>query len=124
MDQEKQAVQAFDVDGETWQGVRLTQAAAKQVSELMRANQVCGLRLSVRPSGCVGFAYQLELVASVNDTDLIYRHGDGCLYVDKEAMPFVDGTEIDYVREGINHSFKYNNPRVKVACGCGESFSV
>jgi len=124
MEQENRSVQAFDIDSEPWQGVQLTSAAAKQIVTLMRANHALGLRLSIRPSGCVGFSYQLDLVVSVVDSDLQYRRGDSCLFVDKEAMPFVDGTEVDYVREGINHTFKYNNPRVKMACGCGESFSV
>ena len=82
-----------------------------------------GLQL-VKQSGCAGFAYVLDLTREPADDDLLFERDGAKLYVPLKAMPFIDGTTVDYVREGLNQIFKFNNPKAQHACGCGESFGV
>ncbi|MFZ1874992.1 MAG: Fe-S cluster assembly scaffold SufA, partial [Chania sp.] len=86
--------------------------------------QVLGLRLGVKQSGCAGFAYVLDLTREPAADDLRFERDGAVLYVPLKAMPFIDGTTVDFVRDGLNQIFKFNNPRAQNACGCGESFGV
>nr|WP_237043510.1 iron-sulfur cluster assembly accessory protein [Photobacterium jeanii] len=106
----------------TWQGVTLTPSAAKQVASLTKAGQC--FYLSVRTSGCTGYAYDIKMIEQPKDDDLTFESHGVTIFVALKAMPFVDGTEIDYVRQGLNQVFIYTNPNVKNVCGCGESFGV
>lgn len=105
-----------------WKGITLTDKAAARISSLTQEGQY--FHLSVRSSGCTGFAYDVKLVEEVAEDDLEYTSHNASIYVALSAMPMLDGTEIDFVRQGLNSNFVYNNPNVKNLCGCGESFGV
>ena len=83
-----------------------------------------GLRFGVRTSGCSGMAYKLEFVDAVNPDDVVFESYGIKVLVDPKSLPYIDGTELDYTREGLNEGFKFNNPNIKDECGCGESFNV
>ncbi|MCH5049596.1 Fe-S cluster assembly scaffold SufA [Pectobacterium aquaticum] len=118
-------VGTFSLDENVWQGLTLTDSAVKQIKNLMTQDEtVQGLRLSVKQSGCAGFGYVLDLVKAFETDDLVFERDGAKLYVPLKAMPFIDGTELDFVREGLNQIFKFNNPRAQHACGCGESFGI
>jgi iron-sulfur cluster assembly protein len=105
--------------------VTLTEKAAKHVSNyLSRRGKGIGLRLGVRTSGCSGMAYKLEFADAANDEDIVFESHGVKVLVDPKSLPYLDGTELDYAREGLNEGFKFNNPNIKDQCGCGESFNV
>jgi len=105
--------------------ITLTEKAANHVqSFLAKRGKGLGLRVGVRTSGCSGMAYKLEFVDAPNPGDLEFESRGVKVVVDPKSLPFVDGTELDYTREGLNEGFKFNNPNVKDECGCGESFNV
>lgn len=118
-------VGTFSLDENVWQGISLSDSAVRQITKLMQQDpQVKGLQLGVKQSGCAGFAYVLDLTREPADDDLLFEREGAKLYVPLKAMPFIDGTTVDYVREGLNQIFKFNNPKAQHACGCGESFGV
>lgn len=118
-------VGTFSLDEQTWQGISLSDSAVQQIIRLMQQDpQVKGLQLSVKQSGCAGFGYVLDLTREPADDDLLFERDGARLYVPLKAMPFIDGTTVDFVREGLNQIFKFNNPKAQHACGCGESFGV
>ncbi len=82
------------------------------------------MRIGVRTSGCSGFAYKLEFADAIAAEDQAFESHGVKILVDQKSLPLVDGTELDYTREGLNEGFKFRNPNVKDTCGCGESFSV
>ena len=105
--------------------ISLTADAAKHVQNfLAKRGKGVGLRLGVRTSGCSGMAYKLEFADEAAGDDLQFVSNGVTLLVDKQSLPYIDGMELDYTREGLNEGFKFNNPNVKDACGCGESFTV
>ena len=105
--------------------VSMSAAAAEHVkNQLVKRGKGVGLRVGVKKSGCTGFAYVLDYADAVNDDDVVYDQQGVKLIVDPRSLPYLDGTEVDYVREGLNAVFKFRNPQVKDQCGCGESFSV
>ncbi len=105
--------------------VTLTEKAASHVkSFLARRGKGVGLRVGVRTSGCSGLAYKLEFADAVNPEDQQFDSHGVKLFVDPKSLPYIDGTELDYTREGLNEGFKFRNPKVKDECGCGESFNV
>ena len=105
--------------------VTLSDKAATHVANfLAKRGKGIGLRLGVRTSGCSGMAYKLEFVDEVNPDDLVFEHNGVKVIVDAKSMPYLDGMELDFAREGLNEGFKFNNPNVKDQCGCGESFNV
>ncbi|HZX31331.1 MAG TPA: iron-sulfur cluster assembly protein IscA [Rhodocyclaceae bacterium] len=105
--------------------VTLSEKAAKHVSNyLTRRGKGVGLRLGVRTSGCSGMAYKLEFVDEVTPEDVMFESHGIKVFVDPKSLPYLDGTELDFAREGLNEGFKFNNPNVKDQCGCGESFNV
>lgn len=107
------------------EGVTLTRAAADHVGRfLARRGKGVGLRLAVASSGCSGFAYRVEPVDVVEADDLEFASNGVRIFVDAKSLPFVAGTELDFVREGVSEGFRFNNPNVRDACGCGESFVV
>ncbi|WJV56075.1 Fe-S cluster assembly scaffold SufA [Pectobacteriaceae bacterium CE90] len=118
-------VEMFSLAENAWQGLTLTESAASHILKLMRqGREVQGIRLGVKPSGCAGFGYVLDLIHQPNAGDLVYERDGARLYVPLEAMPFIDGTEVDFVHEGLNQVFKFTNPKAQHACGCGESFGL
>ncbi|HEY9379919.1 MAG TPA: iron-sulfur cluster assembly protein IscA [Burkholderiales bacterium] len=105
--------------------ITLTDKAATHVQNfLAKRGKGVGLRLGVRTSGCSGMAYMLEFVDDLNPDDHTFESHGVKVIVDPKSLPYVDGTELDFAREGLNEGFKFNNPNVKDACGCGESFNV
>jgi iron-sulfur cluster assembly protein len=105
--------------------ITLTEKAAQHVrSYLSKRGKGVGLRVGVRTSGCSGLAYKLEFADAVSAEDLQFESHGVKVLVDPKSLQFIDGTELDYTREGLNEGFKFRNPRVKDECGCGESFNV
>ena len=105
--------------------ISLTSAAAERVRKfLAQRGKGEGLRLGVRTSGCSGRAYVIEYADRVEPEDLVYESHGVKLIVDPKSHPYLDGTEVDYTRDGLNEGFRFNNPNVKDTCGCGESFNV
>lgn len=105
--------------------ISLTPSAAKHVaSHLAKRGKGIGLRLGVRTSGCSGMAYKLEFVDEAQADDVRFESHGVTVLVDPRSLPYLEGTELDFAREGLNEGFKFNNPNVKDACGCGESFTV
>jgi iron-sulfur cluster assembly protein len=105
--------------------VTLTEKAANHVqSFLAKRGKGVALRVGVRTSGCSGMAYKLEFADAVEPSDLQFESHGVRVVVDPKSLPYVDGTELDYTREGLNEGFKFRNPNVKDECGCGESFNV
>lgn len=115
----------FDPNEFVWQGLTLTSSAAAHIRHLTEQQAgLLGVRLGVKQTGCAGFGYVLDTVTELHDGDLLYERDGARLWVPLSAMPFIDGTEVDYVRDGLNQIFKFNNPKAQHACGCGESFGV
>ncbi len=105
--------------------ITLTENAAQHVQNFMaKRGKGVGLRVGVRTTGCSGMAYKLEFADAVSEDDLKFESGGVTLLVDPKSLPYIDGMELDYTREGLNEGFKFNNPNVKSECGCGESFGV
>ncbi|TMH98305.1 MAG: iron-sulfur cluster assembly protein IscA [Betaproteobacteria bacterium] len=105
--------------------ITLTEKAASHVrSTLAKRGKGVGLRVGVRTSGCSGLAYKLEFADTVNPEDQQFESHGVKLFVDPKSLQYIDGTELDYAREGLNEGFKFRNPKVKDECGCGESFNV
>ena len=105
--------------------VSLTERAAKHVSGfLARRGKGIGLRLGVRTTGCSGMAYKLEYADIADPADQQFESHGVKIFVDPKSLAYLDGTELDYVREGLNEGFQFRNPREKDRCGCGESFRV
>jgi len=105
--------------------VSLTPAAARHVEKsLAKRGAGIGLRLAVKTSGCSGFAYALEFVDAANADDHCFETHGVKLIVDARSLGMLDGTQLDFVREGLNEGFKFSNPNAKASCGCGESFAV
>lgn len=105
--------------------VTLTEAAARHVSKyLAKRGKGVGVRLGVKTTGCSGLAYKLEYVDEIAPEDQLFEQHGVKLMVDPKSLAYIDGTELDYVREGLQEGFKFNNPRERDRCGCGESFRV
>ncbi len=105
--------------------ITLTETAAEHVrSYLEKRGKGFGLRLGVRTTGCSGMAYVLEFADEVAANDNVFEDRDVKVIVDDKSLVYLDGTELDYGKEGLNEGFKFNNPNVKDECGCGESFNV
>ena len=105
--------------------VTMTQSAATHVQNfLTKRGKGVGLRLGVKTTGCSGMAYKLEYADTIEAEDQVFEAFGVKLIVDPKSLPYIDGTELDFTREGLNEGFKFNNPNVKDECGCGESFTV
>jgi iron-sulfur cluster assembly protein len=105
--------------------ITLTEAAANHVKSFINGRGAgMGIRLAVRTSGCSGMAYVLEFADQQDEGDQLFEDQGVKVLVDAKSLLYLDGTELDYTKEGLNEGFKFNNPNVKDACGCGESFTV
>jgi iron-sulfur cluster assembly protein len=105
--------------------ITVSPAAARHVQKsLIKRGGGVGLRLAVKTSGCSGLAYALEFVDTPEAEDQLFESNGVTIIVDPKSHVILDGTELDFVREGLNEGFKFNNPNAKAACGCGESFAV
>jgi len=106
-------------------GISLTQPAAERVNAFLDSRgKGIGLRIGVKTTGCSGMAYVLEFIDEVNDEDQVFESKGVKLIIDPKSLLYLDGTELDFSKEGLNEGFKFNNPNVKDMCGCGESFTV
>ncbi len=105
--------------------ISLTESAASRVLEYLgRRGHGVGLRLGVKKTGCSGFAYVVDYADEVGGDDVVFQDAGVKVVVDPKSLPYVDGTEIDFVKEGLNEAFKFRNPNAAGECGCGESFAV
>ncbi len=105
--------------------ITMTDAAVQHVARyLEKRGHGFGIRLGVRTSGCSGMAYVLEFVDEKQDEDQVFESQGVRVVIDPKSLLYLDGTELDFVKEGLNEGFKFNNPNVSSECGCGESFNV
>lgn len=105
--------------------ITLTEAAAQRISKfLQNRGRGIGLRLGVKTSGCSGMAYVLEFADELEESDQVFEDKGVKVIIDAKSLLYLDGTELDFAKEGLNEGFKFNNPNVKDSCGCGESFTI
>ncbi|MCC7005377.1 MAG: iron-sulfur cluster assembly protein IscA [Ottowia sp.] len=105
--------------------ITLTERAAQHVSKYLKGRgKGLGLRLGVRTTGCSGLAYKLEYADEITPDDQVFECHGVTVLVDPKSLVYIDGTQLDFVREGVNEGFRFQNPNVKDECGCGESFRV
>ncbi|AJP47727.1 iron-sulfur cluster assembly protein [Rugosibacter aromaticivorans] len=105
--------------------VTLSEPAAQHVAGfLAKRGKGVGIRLGVKTSGCSGLAYKLEFADDALPEDLVFESHGVKVLIDPKSLPYLEGTELDYAKEGLNEGFKFNNPNVKGECGCGESFTT
>ncbi|MDE2371489.1 MAG: iron-sulfur cluster assembly accessory protein [Burkholderiales bacterium] len=105
--------------------ISVTPKAATQIRKaLAKRGGGVGLRVAVKTSGCSGYAYALEFADVATADDLTFDCEGVQLLVEARSLPLIDGTQLDWVREGLNEGFKFNNPNAAATCGCGESFAV
>ena len=105
--------------------ITLTENAANHVARFIeKRGKGVGLRLGVKTTGCSGMAYKLEFADDAGPEDMRFDCHGVSVFVDPKSLPYIDGTELDFVKEGLNEGFRFNNPNVKSECGCGESFNV
>jgi len=106
-------------------GVTITERAARHIAGfLQKRGKGVGLRLGVRTTGCSGMAYKIEYADAMQPEDQTFESHGVKILVDPKSLAYIDGTELDFVREGLNEGFRFNNPNEKNRCGCGESFNV
>lgn len=106
-------------------GITLTRAAAEHVGGFIeRRGKGLGLRLGVRTTGCSGLAYKIDFADAVEEGDREFASNGIRVFIDPQSLPYLEGTELDFVKDGLNEGFRFNNPNVKSECGCGESFNV
>lgn len=105
--------------------IKLTDSAVKRVREMVSKRETAiGLRIGVTESGCSGYSYALDFAETLADDDSVFEQDGVKIIVGETSLPVLDGIELDFVKQGLNQSFKFNNPNVISSCGCGESFST
>jgi len=105
--------------------ISLTQSAANRVRKLLDARDAAvGLRLGVKKTGCSGYSYVINYADEVGTADVVFEDKGVKVVVDPEALRLIDGTEVDFVRNGLNEAFSFRNPNITGECGCGESFNI
>jgi len=105
--------------------VTLTSRAAEHVRNYLKKDlNTAGLRLGVRTTGCSGYMYVVETAEEIRDMDSVFESEGIQIIIDQDSLKFLDGTKVDFARDGLNEGFKFDNPNVKETCGCGESFSL
>ncbi len=105
--------------------IQLTQAAAQRIQDqLSKRGRGLGLRVGVKASGCSGYSYVIDYADEIKPEDQVFEAHGARLVVDAKSLPILEGTTLDFQREGLNQMFRFLNPNAKDACGCGESFSI
>ena len=105
--------------------ISLTESAASRVRNYLQTRgEGIGLRLGVTKTGCSGYSYVINYAEDIKDADIVFEDKGVKLVVDADALPLIDGTEVDFVKSGLNEAFSFRNPNVTGECGCGESFNV
>jgi iron-sulfur cluster assembly protein len=113
------------MSAEARSGITMTERAARHVASfLAKRGRGIGLRVGVRTTGCSGMAYKLEYADVAHPEDREFESHGVRIFVDPKSLAYIEGTELDFSREGLNEGFKFNNPKEKNRCGCGESFNV
>jgi iron-sulfur cluster assembly protein len=115
----------LNFNGKINMAISLTEAAADRVrTYLEKRGGGLGLRLGVTETGCSGYAYVINYADSIDATDVVFEEKGVKVIIDPEALELIDGTEVDFVKKGLNEAFTFRNPNIKGECGCGESFNV
>jgi iron-sulfur cluster assembly protein len=104
--------------------ITLTESAAQRIEQQLSLNNAVALRFAVKESGCSGYSYVMDFAKKIEQTDVVFENFDVKVVVDENSLPILQGTQIDYVAEGLNQTFKFSNPAATDQCGCGESFAV
>ncbi|XZQ54814.1 MAG: Fe-S cluster assembly scaffold SufA [Arsenophonus sp.] len=118
-------VDTFSLNKTNWHGVTMTDKAAAKIRNLVKKNPTSqGLSINIKKSGCAGLGYIIKLIDKSTKEYLMFENNGAKLFVHIKVMPFIDGTEVDYVRDGLNQIFKFNNPKAQYTCGCGDSFNI
>ena len=104
--------------------ITLTEAAAGRIAQQLGMNNAVALRFAAKESGCSGFSYVMDFAESIGESDLVFENFDVQVVIDPRSLELLDGTQIDYVAEGLNQTFKFSNPLATDECGCGESFAI
>ena len=105
--------------------ISLTEAAATRVRSFLESRgQGIGLRLAIKKTGCSGFAYVVNYAEKIDRQDVVFEDRGVKVVVDSESLKYIDGTVVDFVKQGLNEAFRFRNPNIKGECGCGESFTV
>jgi iron-sulfur cluster assembly protein len=104
--------------------IRLTDTAADRVRQFLASDGGVALRLGVRKTGCSGWAYTVNLAAAIEPTDVVFEDNGVTVVIDPESLPYLDGSKIDFVADGLSRTFHFDNPNATEECGCGESFTI
>ena len=104
--------------------ISLTKSAADRIAGQLAKNNAVALRFAANESGCSGFSYVMDFAMTIDQNDILFENHDVQLVVDPKSLEILDGTQIDYISEGLNSTFKFSNPKAVNECGCGTSFSV
>jgi iron-sulfur cluster assembly protein len=121
----KQPLLISDLKKTKYMAITLTDVAAQRVEKFLdNRGKGIGLRLGVKTTGCSGMAYTIEFVDEMNEEDTAFESNGIKVIVDPKSLVYIDGTELDFAKEGLNEGFQFKNPNVKDECGCGESFTV
>jgi len=105
--------------------ISLTESAANRVSNYLETRgEGIGLRLGITKTGCSGYSYVINYADAVADEDIVFEDKGVTIVVDPDALKLIDGTEVDFVKNGLNEAFSFKNPNVTGECGCGESFNI
>ena len=104
--------------------ISLTESAAARVRKYLETRDSVGLRVGVTKTGCSGYSYVINYADAVDDGDIVFEDRGVKIVIDPEALALIDGTEVDFVKNGLNEAFSFRNPNVKGECGCGESFNI
>jgi iron-sulfur cluster assembly protein len=116
---------SLDAAGLAGASISLSERAANHIRNILaKRGKGLGIKLGVRTSGCSGMAYKLEFADQEDPEDVKFVCHDVTVYIDPKSLAYLNGTELDFVREGLNEGFKFNNPNASATCGCGESFAV
>ncbi len=112
-------------NSELKEGITLSEVAKAHVKTYLAENpESLGLRISIKKTGCSGYAYAVDLAKEIKDSDHVFEFRDFFLYIDDKSYPFVKGMQVDYVKDGFNKKFMFLNPNESGSCGCGESFTI
>ena len=104
--------------------IQLTDSAAKRVMQFLEKENGVALRLGVRKTGCSGWAYAVSIAAELGNNDQVFEDKGIKIVIDNESLPYLDGSSIDFIQNGLNRTFQFNNPNATDECGCGESFTI
>ena len=122
---ERAIITQYAPQTDTHMAIELTPAASARMRDFLGKHPAApGVRFGIKRTGCSGFGYTVDVADAIADTDLVFDHEGVRVLVDKKALPFIDGTEVDFQRQGLNATFVFRNPNATGECGCGESFTV